>query len=139
MDKAGVNQNTLSWEDGSVRLERLKDEHLRLLAPLFEPEFCRYYPKTYNTLLEYHDDILKHKLFGDAQIFAIVGKKSGMPLGWTGYFPMDKKNLNVEFGFSWLRRSSRGTSARAEYVLLLVENAIENWGDRPEPRGVGHS
>lgn len=64
----------------------------------------------------------------DSQLFAIVLRKTGEPIGSTAFLDARPSNRAIEIGRSWIGKAHQGTAANPESKLLLLRHAFEVWG-----------
>jgi len=62
---------------------------------------------------------------GTIMPFLIVARGSGLVLGSTRFWKIDRTNRKLEIGHSWLRASAQRTGANTEAKLLLLTYAFE--------------
>ncbi len=101
-----------------VRLETLTNEHLSDLEKDFDPTLFDFYPKPYETALEFVNENLEMaKKQDDFLPFAIIHKELNEATGCTEFSGIDRKNRKLEIGGTWLRRHFHGTAANSESKL----------------------
>jgi N-acetyltransferase len=62
--------------------------------------------------------------------FAIVSRRTGMPVGSTRFLEIRLEHLRVEIGWTWLMPGAWGTGVNVETKLLLLTHALERVGLR---------
>jgi RimJ/RimL family protein N-acetyltransferase len=117
-----------------VRLEPLRNEHADALAVATEdPALFRWHP----IRLDSPEDIRAWVREGVAQgergvslPFATVEQRGGKVVGSTRFANIDRQNLRVEIGWTWLLRKWQRTGANREAKYLMLRHAFEVWGVR---------
>lgn len=64
----------------------------------------------------------------DSQLFAIVLRETGEPIGSTAFLDARPSNRAIEIGRSWIGKAHQGTAANPESKLLLLRHAFEVFG-----------
>ena len=60
--------------------------------------------------------------------FCTIAQSSGTPIGSTRYGNIDRANLRLEIGWTWLAADWQKTSANTEAKLLMLGYAFDNLG-----------
>jgi RimJ/RimL family protein N-acetyltransferase len=127
-----------------VRLEPLDYRHVDGLvaAASAEPFLYRWtpVPQGADEAAKYIETALDWKDAGTAVPFAIVGADSGVVLGSTRFWNLerwswppghpshDRSEPDVcEIGYTWLTRAAVRTAANTEAKLLMLTHAFETW------------
>ena len=127
-----------------VRLEPLDYRHVDGLvaAASAEPSLYRWtpVPQGADEAAKYIETALDWKDAGTAVPFAIVGADSGVVLGSTRFWNLerwswppghpshDRSEPDVcEIGYTWLTRAAVRTAANTEAKLLMLTHAFETW------------
>ena len=121
-------------EGRRVRLEPLTVEHLGpLIRAGADPEIFRWHttrmdgPGAFRAWL---DAALADQARGVALPFATVERAGGAVIGSTRFGNIDRPNLRVEIGWTWLARAWQRTGANREAKALMLGHAFEDWGVR---------
>ena len=117
-----------------VRLEPLRNEHADALAVAAEdPALFRWYA----IRLDGPEDIKAWLREGVADgergaslPFATIEQRAGRVIGCTRFGNIDRHNLRVEIGWTWLLREWQRTGANREAKYLMLRHAFETWGVR---------
>src|SRR5262245_30020456 len=64
---------------------------------------------------------------GLALPFVIIRKSTGLIVGSTRYFHIERDHRRVEIGYTWLAASAQRTGINTECKLLLMTHAFETW------------
>lgn len=62
--------------------------------------------------------------------FATVLKATREPVGSTRFGALDRENLRVEIGWTWVARPWQRSAVNTEAKLLMLTHAFESWGCR---------
>src|SRR5260370_33982733 len=115
-----------------VRLEPLAKAHLAGLAEVgLDQELWRCIPipvRTQEEMAAYIDTALKEQERGTSLPFAIVEKASERAIGRRSYGNIDRTDLRVEIGWTWVAREWQGTAINTEAKYLLLRHAFESLG-----------
>jgi len=121
-------------EGGIVRLEPLTPKHvpgLQLAAEAAATSPFATVP-TPETVEDYVSRSLARRDTGTYAPFAQVGGATGRGVGHTAYLTPrwmpDGRLFAVEVGSSWLSPTVRGTAINPAAKLLLLTQALEDWG-----------
>jgi len=60
--------------------------------------------------------------------FVILDANTGLAIGMTTYCRLDPKNLRLEIGYTWYRKSYQKTPANTECKLMLLDYAFQQLG-----------
>ena len=126
---------TVVLEGPRIRLEPLAHEHLEPLIRTSsdDPELFRWAtarmdgPGAFEAWLEV---ALADQGRGVALPFATVEREGGAVIGSTRFGNIDRPNLRVEIGWTWLARPWQRTGANREAKALMLAHAFESWGVR---------
>jgi len=114
-----------------IRLEPLTAGHASALAKAAEdPELFRWYAIPMDTpeaITEFVETALTEQQRGVALPFATIHRESGRVVGTTRFGNIDRKNLRVEIGWTWLLRAWQRTGANREAKYLMLRHAFEGW------------
>lgn len=79
------------------------------------------------TIASYIGTALNAQAQGHALPFVIIQKPSGVIVGCTRFFHIERDHRRVEIGYTWLSASAQRTSINTEAKLLLLSHAFELW------------
>jgi RimJ/RimL family protein N-acetyltransferase len=79
------------------------------------------------TIASYIGAALNAQAQGHALPFVIIRKESGVVVGCTRFFHIERDHRRVEIGYTWLSASAQRTSINTEAKLLLLTHAFERW------------
>jgi RimJ/RimL family protein N-acetyltransferase len=79
------------------------------------------------TIASYIGAALNAQAQGHALPFVIIRKASGVVVGCTRFFHIERDHRRVEIGYTWLSASAQRTSINTEAKLLLLSHAFELW------------
>lgn len=117
-----------------IRLEPLTIEHAGALAKAAgEPEIFRWYTTRMSTpeeIIQWVEEGLTEQQRGLGLPFATVDARSGAVAGTTRFLNIDRKNLRVEIGSTWLFPAWQRTGANREAKYLMLQHAFDVWGVR---------
>jgi RimJ/RimL family protein N-acetyltransferase len=117
-----------------VRLEPLRREHADALAVAAEdPALFRWYATSLHTPEEIKEWLREGVAEGERGVslpFAIAEQRGGTLIGSTRFGNIDRHNLRVEIGSTWLVRGWQRTGANREAKYLMLRHAFEHWGVR---------
>ncbi len=128
------------WEDlaavleGSiVRLEPLEARHEQGLYEAADNlEVWRWLPydaiETREAFGAWMRAAVAASVAGTEAAFAILDRRSGVPVGSTRYLALKPEHRVLEIGWTWLTPSAWGTGANVEAKLLLLRYAFECLG-----------
>ena len=131
---SGFVVEPLVLEGDRVRLEPLGREHLDgLIAAAVDPTIFRWNtarmdgPGDVRAFLEF---ALAEQKRGVVLPFATIERASGTVVGSTRFMAIDRGNLRVEIGWTWLGRPWQRTGINREAKFLMMRHAFEAWGVR---------
>ncbi len=114
-----------------IRLEPLAAGHASALAKAAkDPDLFRWYAIPMNTPEAIHswlEEALSEQQRGVSAPFATVHRESGAVIGTTRFGNIDRKNLRVEIGWTWLFWAWQRTGANREAKYLMLRHAFEVW------------
>ena len=118
-------------EGRHVRLEPLSRAHERaLIAAAEDGELW----KSTTTIAPSRDTMAAYiRTALDAQAnrrelpFIITRKSSGLVVGTTRFYNIERHDRNAEIGYTWLATSAQRTVVNTEAKLLLLTHAFEAW------------
>jgi RimJ/RimL family protein N-acetyltransferase len=119
-------------EGNYVRLEPLSMEHLAGLSEVgLDPELWRWTPFLYRTpsdMRNYIQIALRAQEQGTALPFATVERPSGLVIGSTRFGSIDREQLGVEIGWTWIAQQWQRTPINTEAKYLMLNHAFEKFG-----------
>jgi RimJ/RimL family protein N-acetyltransferase len=122
----------VTLEGRYVRLEPLSLSHLNRLCEVgLDEEIWRLSPQPVTTADEmraYVDDALKGQSEGAFLPFATIERSSGKVIGSTRFGNIDRQNLRVEIGWTWIARDWQRTAVNTEAKYLMLRHAFETLG-----------
>jgi RimJ/RimL family protein N-acetyltransferase len=122
----------VTLEGQHVRLEPLSINHHAGLAEVgLVEELWRWIPfavRTPEEMREYIANALKAQAEGRELPFATIQKATGKMIGSTRYMNIDRPNLRVEIGSTWLAPAWQRTAANTEAKYLMLRHAFETLG-----------
>ena len=104
-----------------------------LCAIAFDPDIWRWMLNTVETpddLRRYLDTALKEQEEGRSVPFATIDRASGTVAGCTRFGSIDRANMRVEIGWTWIGRAFRRSHVNTEAKHLMLTHAFETWGCR---------
>ncbi len=117
-----------------MRLEPLTIEHLEgLSVGAADPDIFRWFAVPMNTparIREWVEAGLSDQASGQAVPFATIEQSSGTVVGSTRFGSIDRANLRVEIGWTWIMRPWQRTGINREAKYLMLRHAFETWGVR---------
>ncbi len=115
-----------------MRLEPLSFAHLDGLCEAgLDDEIWRLSPQPVTTRDEmraYVDDALKGQAEGTFLPFATIETTTGKVVGSTRFGNIDRVNLRVEIGWTWIARDWQRTAVNTEAKYLMLRHAFETLG-----------
>jgi len=122
----------ITLEGNYVRLEPLSMEHLPGLCEVgLDPELWRWTPFLYRTPSDMHNYVqiaLRAQEQGTALPFATVERSSGRVIGSTRFGSIDREQLGVEIGWTWIAQQCQKTPINTEAKYLMLKHAFETFG-----------
>lgn len=117
-------------EDERVRLEPLAPMHANDILECIEPETFEYMPTAPSgaslpAVLDYIDTLTG---FDHHLAFAVIDRRSGLPIGTTSYCNIRAEHRGLEIGYTWLTSPSRGTGINTRMKRLLLTHAFDALG-----------
>jgi RimJ/RimL family protein N-acetyltransferase len=117
-------------EGRSIRLEPLTLDHAAGLFAHVSPEIFEWmldWPVD-TSLAAYLDWEREGLEIPGSQLFAIVHRETGEPIGSTAFFDARPEHRAIEIGRSWIGKTHQGTAANPESKWLLLRHAFEAFG-----------
>lgn len=117
-------------EGRSIRLEPLTLDHAPRLFRHANPEIFEWmvdWPLG-ASLAAYLDWEREGLEIPGSQLFAIVHRETGEPIGSTAFFDVRPEHRAIEIGRSWIGKAHQGTAANPESKWLLLRHAFETLG-----------
>jgi N-acetyltransferase len=71
---------------------------------------------------------LEEQECGESVVFATVDRSSGRTIGSTRFMNIDRANLRVEIGSTWIAPAWQRTSVNTEAKYLMLRHSFEVWG-----------
>jgi RimJ/RimL family protein N-acetyltransferase len=116
-----------------VRLEPLRSEHVDALWEAAKDDFDNifewfpYRMKSKEDFQQAIDKALAEQRRGESVAFATVERSSGRVIGGTRYMNIDRVNLRVEIGSTWIAPAWHRTAVNTEAKFLMLRHAFEVW------------
>jgi N-acetyltransferase len=114
-----------------VRLQPLTAGHtLTLLKAASDPEVFRWYATRMDTpeaLQSWIESALAEQRRGLALPFVVIDRATGETVGSTRFGNVDRSNLRVEIGWTWIVGPWQRTGLNREAKLLMLTHAFEVW------------
>jgi RimJ/RimL family protein N-acetyltransferase len=123
----------LTLEGSVVRLEPLRPEHAAVLfaaAKDARDDIFRWFPYAMSTPEDFEravEKALDEQKRGESVPFATVERPSGRVIGSTRYMNIDRANLRVEIGSTWIAPAWQRTAVNTEAKYLMLKHAFEEW------------
>jgi len=121
----------ITLEGQHVRLEPLSLAHQEaLIAAVGDGELWNStvtIVPSRETIASYIGTALNAQAQGHALPFVFIRKESGLVVGCTRFFHIERDHRRVEIGYTWLSASAQRTSINTEAKLLLLTHAFEFW------------
>jgi N-acetyltransferase len=123
----------LTLEGAVVRLEPLRREHAQLFWEVAKgnlEDIFRWIPYSMKTPEDFQrliDQAFEEQERGESIVFATVERSSGRVIGSTRYMNIDKGNLRVEIGSTWIAPPWQRTAINTEAKYLMLRHAFEGW------------
>ena len=122
--------------DGTrVRMEPLAlDRHFEGLCAIgLDPDLWRWMLNavvTREDLRGYLETALEEQAEARSLPFATIDRASGTIAGCTRFGSIDRANLRVEIGWTWVGRPFQRSHVNTEAKYLMLSHAFETWGCR---------
>ena len=127
-----MNVAPLTLEGRSVRLEPLAKSHVEALCQVgLDPDLWALIPIRVHTpdeMLNYVRAGLEAQAAGTALPFVTIERESKLRVGSTRFMNIDRTNLRVEIGSTWIARPWQRTALNTEAKYLMMRHAFEVWG-----------
>lgn len=119
-------------ENDRVKLCPLDLDNYRLLEPIaFEKDLIYYSPSnisTPNHLKNYIETVIEDYKRGVALPFIIYDKQHEAYAGSTRFGLIDKKNMVLHIGWTWIGHKFQGTGLNKNMKFLMLQYAFETLG-----------
>jgi len=79
------------------------------------------------TISAYLDAAFEGQAQGRELPFVIIQKSTGVVVGTTRFYFIDRENRSAEIGYTWLAAKAQRTMVNTEAKLLLLRHAFEYW------------
>src|SRR5215510_1727511 len=121
----------VTLEGHHVRLEPLSTSHeASLLSAAGDGELWNSMVTivpSRETIAPYIATALHGQTEGNTLPFAVIRKASGLVVGSTRFFHIDRDHRRVEIGYTWLAASAQRSEVNTESKLLMLTHAFEEW------------
>jgi RimJ/RimL family protein N-acetyltransferase len=119
--------------DGEVvRMEPMGLEHHKQLCEVgLDGDLWRYSPNVIQTpddMQKYIESALRDRDAGVALPFATVERSTGRAIGSSRFGNIDRTNLRVEIGWTWIAKDRQRTRVNTEAKYLMLRHAFEELG-----------
>jgi RimJ/RimL family protein N-acetyltransferase len=115
-----------------VRLEPLTLDHIPGLCEVgLDPDLWQWTPFLYRTpsdMRNYVQIALRAQEQGTALPFATVERSSGRVIGSTRFGSIDREQLGIEIGWTWIAQQCQKTPINTEAKYLMLKHAFETFG-----------
>ena len=130
-----MNIGPVTLEGTRVRMEPLAlDRHFEGLCAIgLDRDLWRWTLSTIATrdeLRSYLEIALREQVEGRSVPFATIDRASGTVAGCTRFGSIDRPNLRVEIGWTWIGRPFQRSHVNTEAKFLMFTHAFETWGCR---------
>jgi len=116
----------------AVRLEPLSLDRVRALWIAAEPgDIFKWFGtpiRSEDVMRDWVAAAIKMRDAGTGLPFCTIAQSSGTPIGSTRYGNIDRANLRLEIGWTWLAADWQKTSANTEAKLLMLSHAFDDLG-----------
>ena len=116
----------------TVRLEPLSLDHVCALWIAAEPgDIFKWFGapiRSEDVMCDWVAAAIKMRDAGTGLPFCTIAQSSRMPIGSTRYGNIDRANLRLEIGWTWLAADWQKTSANTEAKLLMLSHAFDDLG-----------
>jgi N-acetyltransferase len=123
----------LTLDGSSVCLEPLRRGHAELLWRIAQDrldDIFRWIPYRMNAREDFEAIVgkaLAEQERGESVVFATVERASGQAIGSTRFMNIDRANLRVEIGSTWIAPAWQRTAVNTEAKYLMLRHAFEVW------------
>ena len=122
----------VALEGKRVRLEPMSASHLSGLteAGAYEDlwKWTRTFAHTPESMRVYVDEALAEARAGNSVPLVTIDRESGKVVGSTRFANIDRANLHVEIGWTWITPDFQRTYVNSEAKYLMLRHAFEEWG-----------
>lgn len=123
----------VTLEGSVIRLEPIRREHTELfweaakdaLDNIFQ--WIPYRMKKEEDFKRLVEKALDEQDRGESVVFATVERESGQVIGSTRFMNIDRSNLRVEIGSTWIAPAWQRTAVNTEAKYLMLRHAFEVW------------
>lgn len=126
-------ETPLTLESSVVRLEPIRREHVALFWEAAKDnldDIFQWIPYRMQTLEDFQrlvDKTFDEQDRGESVSFATVERASGRVIGSTRFMNIDRANLRVEIGSTWIVPAWQRTGVNTEAKYLMLRQAFEEW------------
>jgi RimJ/RimL family protein N-acetyltransferase len=123
----------LTLEGSVARLEPLRRDHVHLFWDVAKDsleDIFRWIPYPMRTLEDFQrlvDRTFADQDRGESIVFATIDRRSGRVVGSTRFMNIDRINLRVEIGSTWIAPPWQRTALNTEAKYLMLRHAFEVW------------
>jgi RimJ/RimL family protein N-acetyltransferase len=123
----------LTLEGSVVSLEPIRPGHAELFWEIGKDaieDIFRWIPYSMKTSADFQvvvDKAFEEQQRGDSIVFATVERSSGSVVGSTRFMNIDRANLRVEIGSTWIAPAWQRTCTNTEAKYLMLRHAFEVW------------
>jgi RimJ/RimL family protein N-acetyltransferase len=123
----------VTLEGTVVRLEPLRHDHANLFWEVAQSDLediFRWIPYSMKTPEDFRRLIAKafdEQQRGESIVFATVERSSARAIGSTRFMNIDRVNLRVEIGSTWIAPAWQRTPVNTEAKYLMLRHAFEVW------------
>lgn len=123
----------ITLEGKVVRLEPIRDEHTILFWDAAKDaldDIFRWIPYRLQTCEDFQrlvENAFQEQRRGQSVVFATVERSSGRVIGSTRFMNIDRANLRVEIGSTWIAPAWQRTGINTEAKYLMLRHAFEVW------------
>jgi RimJ/RimL family protein N-acetyltransferase len=123
----------VTLEGTVVRLEPLRHDHANLFWEVAQSDLediFRWIPYSMKTPEDFRRLIAKafdEQQRGESIVFATVERSSARAIGSTRFMNIDRVNLRVEIGSTWIAPAWQRTAVNTEAKYLMLRHAFEVW------------
>ena len=127
-----MNIEPIVLEGQVVRMEPLGLEHHKQLCEVgLDSDLWRYSPNVIQTpddMRKYIESALRDRDAGVALPFATIEKSTGRAIGSSRFGNIDRTNLRLEIGWTWIAKDRQRTRVNTEAKYLMLRHAFEELG-----------